>query len=86
MIQRGLAHLAVVHDVEPGLHLAFHDVADGVVEGSLVRGRVDRLAACLGREEVEDGPGTREAAGMGSQDSIHQSSSPKSAGTTGAPG
>ena len=80
----GLAHLAVVDDVDSRPRLAPHHVVDGVGERLLVRRLVDGLAARLGREEVQQGAWTREAAGVRGQDPVHQSSSGVGVRTAGA--
>ncbi len=69
-----LPHLAVVHDVDAGRCLAADHVADGLAEDPLIGVFVDRLAALLSGEDVEQLVGTDEASGVRGEDAIHRSS------------
>ncbi len=72
--------LAVVDHVEAGVDLLLHDRAHRGAALALDLGRIDRLAAHPLREQSRQRGGTRQAAGMGGQDTLfaalHRSSEP----------
>jgi hypothetical protein len=71
-----LPHLAVVDDVDTDLGLAADDVRHCFSENPLVLGCIDALAA-LGRgQKIEERARTGEAADVGRENPVHQSSSP----------
>ena len=73
----GLAHLAVVDDVDPGLDLLAYDVEDRVSQALLVCVLVDALTPLLGREKRQQLRRPDQAPGVGRKDSVHvHSSSP----------
>jgi hypothetical protein len=69
-LRHRLAELAVAGDVDAGLLLAAHDIADSGAEGRRECRLVDRLVLVKGAVGFDQLVGTRQAAGMAGEDVI----------------
>jgi hypothetical protein len=64
------AHLAVVNDVDPELHLLADDAGDGASHARRVGLAIVGLALPLGLDQPEEVGGARQAARMGGEDAV----------------
>ena len=66
-----LAHLAVADDVDAGRDLKADDLLDGARGFGLERRGIDGAALLAAEDQVDQGLGPRQAAGVRGEDAIH---------------